>query len=154
MDSFRYIATSIFIVTFASLVIFNKDIVKSIKSSLPDYEIESVNIIQKPKPTVVKTVNKKSLELDNRKIDALLSQQAPSLKRCHQNRIAEVGPIKGLALMGVTILPTGTVANVSLLKSNLNDPLLVQCLSRVLERVKFPKYNGGPKQRAFPIEFQ
>lgn len=154
MSFLRYISLVTIVTVFTFSILYKSKIKSYIEGNIPQFAPAEFSQQAKVKKQPQAKPKLNHSELDNSKIDEILSRQAPSLKRCHQNRISDVGTLKGVVLLGVTILPTGLVADVSLLKSNISDPTLIQCLIRVMQRAKFPKYQGGAKQRAFPIEFQ
>ncbi len=140
----------------AGLVYFFED---SLKAHLENYIPEPsplVNLHSSPKPQKkqITQIELNAVTPKNQSMDAVLAKQAAEFQRCRLNRVVDIGEIKGLVLLGVTVFPNGRVTDVSLLQSNISDKQLIQCLTSSIYKAVFQPFEGEAIQRAYPIEFE
>lgn len=91
----------------------------------------------------------------NSRIRNLVVEQQDTIKRCHLNRLKDVGILQGKVIVGVIILPSGEVKESRILNSNIEDEPLLSCIKEIFQRLRFPPHKeNGEIYRSFPIEFE
>jgi TonB family protein len=87
--------------------------------------------------------------------EAVLFKQRRRLNECYRTAAKDRPTLQGDAIFQVTIAPSGSVENVSVVSQTGLDVDLVGCATKVLKEASFPPHDGGgPYAVNVPIRFR
>ncbi len=92
--------------------------------------------------------------LSNNYIDQVIAQQRRQFQRCQANNLRDNLPARGELVMGIRISPRGQVEEVKVLRNTVGDQTMVNCVSSVMERLRFRSFDGPPIERSYPLNFE
>lgn len=105
---------------------------------------------QSPPPS--QEVNMKPLT--NNEIEDVFAHHQRQFQNCWVQRLKDNPELKGTVSFRVTISPRGKVSETQLSNSEIDDTLMLQCLSSTLSRLSFREFRGDPIEVLFPLEFE
>lgn len=76
-------------------------------------------------------------------IQRVIRQSFPRLRACYQKELAKKPELGGAMVTAFTISPQGTVSQVQVSQSNLQNPELNVCIVDVMRSLQFPPPEGG-----------
>ncbi len=106
-----------------------------------------------PTPTVLET-ERLLATLSNEYIDSTIAKNRDQFVKCQQNALRQDRAATGQLLVGIAIEPRGVMKDVRVLASDIENPELHTCVTRVLERTQFRSFNGPEIVRSYPLVFE
>lgn len=91
--------------------------------------------------------------LTNAEIENELSQYQRQFQNCWVQRLKDLPQLKGRVVFRLTLTPRGRVAESQVSQSDVEDTLMLQCLTSTLNRIEFREFKGDPIEILFPLEF-
>ena len=101
----------------------------------------------------LETAKLKGGKLIETQLAQVLSKAEPKLLACYVQAVEHKPKLKGRVLYSFTIRPNGRATNVKKAGGTLKDDAVVQCSSKVLEGVRFPKPRKAT-QVQLPIQYK
>jgi len=92
--------------------------------------------------------------LNQKVVAAVIEANVGGIKSCFERRLREVPDLSGRVFVEFTIAADGTIASVQVLENTTGDATLGDCLSRQVERLRFPPPEGGDVTFVFPFIFE
>tara|TARA_Y100001935_G_scaffold246738_1_gene241754 strand:- start:686 stop:1210 length:525 start_codon:yes stop_codon:yes gene_type:complete len=106
---------------------------------------------------VQKKVSKEALSktspLTNDEIQLEFSNYQRQFQNCWIQRFKDKPDLNGQVSFKVQISPRGKISEIQLVHSDIDDPLMLQCLNSTLSRMQFREFEGEPIEVIFPLEF-
>jgi TonB family protein len=88
-------------------------------------------------------------------IQRVVQREAQRLKRVFEDWLKRDPALSGRLTVKFTILPSGAVSNVSVVKSTMNNPEFDETILRYIKRWQFPEVPGGsPVEVVYPFVFE
>lgn len=92
--------------------------------------------------------------LTNEYIDETIAKNRDQFVKCQQYAVRENKASKGQILVGISIEPIGKMKDVRVLASDIDNPELHDCVSKVLNRTNFRSFTGSEIVRSYPLIFE
>jgi hypothetical protein len=92
-------------------------------------------------------------KLSELQLAAALSKAQPKLLACYEQAIEKKPRIKGRVIYGFTVQTNGRATKIRRVGGTLKDDALLQCSTKVLEAVRFPKPRKA-SQVKLPIQYK
>lgn len=92
--------------------------------------------------------------LSNEYIDETIAKNRDQFVKCQQYAIRENKASKGQLLVGISIEPIGKMKDVRVLASDIKNPELHDCVTKVLGRTHFRSFDGPEIVRSYPLIFE
>ena len=93
-------------------------------------------------------------QLSQAKIEEILNSRRGDFFRCYGQLIQRQEQAHGRIVISFEILSSGRVSKAEVSKTDLNDSAFTACLSEVVLRTPFPRFNGQPINTVFPLKFE
>ncbi len=88
-------------------------------------------------------------------IGRVVQREAQRLKRVFEDWLKRDPALSGRLTVKFTILPSGAVSNVSVVKTTMNNPEFDETILRYIKRWQFPEVSGGtPVEVVYPFVFE
>ena len=95
-----------------------------------------------------------SNQLSQAKIEEILGSRRNDFFRCYGQLIQRKEQAHGRVVISFEILSSGRVSKAEVSKSDIEDQGFNDCLSEVVLRTNFPRFNGQPISMIFPLKFE
>jgi hypothetical protein len=92
--------------------------------------------------------------LTQTKIEEILNSKKSDFFRCYGQLIQKTEQAHGQIILSFEISPIGKVVKVDVTKSDLADETFKSCVSEVIARTQFPRFNGKNMTTVFPLKFE
>jgi hypothetical protein len=106
------------------------------------------------KVTGMKSATKVSGQLDPARVYAVIDANIAKIQACYERRLQADPSLAGRITFRWTVTPTGSVTGVQQHVSTVSDPKVASCIKQVLERLRFPKPDGGSVEISYPFIFR
>ncbi|HEX2957537.1 MAG TPA: AgmX/PglI C-terminal domain-containing protein [Chitinispirillaceae bacterium] len=114
----------------------------------------SVNITSQP-PEVTGESASTSSERSQSAIQRVVNREVQRLKRVYEDWLKRDPSLNGSVTVKFVILPSGSVSNVSVVKSSTNNSEFDETIVRYIKRWQFPPVpDGGPVEVVYPFVFE
>jgi TonB family protein len=88
-------------------------------------------------------------------IQRVVQRETQRLKRVYEDWLKRDPALSGRLTVKFTILPSGAVSNVSVVKTTMNNPEFDETILRYIKRWQFPEVSGGtPVEVVYPFVFE
>ncbi len=87
-------------------------------------------------------------------LDEVIGAQRLNFQKCQANAIRDGLNAKGEVIVGLQIAETGSIQELNLLRSNLNNEAFERCIQDVFSRIRFKSFKGGNIARSYPLTFE
>lgn len=129
------------------------------KESLGRAEVKQVataaNVNITSAPAEITGESSTSSERSQSAIGRVVSREAQRLKRVYEDWLKRDPALSGRLMVKFTILPTGAVSSVSIVKSTTNNQDFDDAILRYIRRWQFPEVvNGSPVEVVYPFIFE
>jgi len=91
--------------------------------------------------------------LSNDEIQSVFSDYQRQFQNCWIQRLKDQPKLAGKVDFRVRISPRGKISELQITNSEIEDPLMLQCLSSTLNRMSFREFEGEPIEVLFPLDF-
>lgn len=107
-------------------------------------------------PPVIPVAKEKSdhSRLSNEAIVNVIVGQKNLLNRCYTHYLTRNPEGKGRIDISFIVQPNGNVGETQILRSNLQDRQIEDCVKEVFSRARFAQFEGDPLTISYPIEFR
>ncbi|MCC6620668.1 MAG: serine/threonine protein kinase [Deltaproteobacteria bacterium] len=106
------------------------------------------------KVTGMKSATKVSGALDPGQVYSVIDANIAKIQACYESRLQIDASLAGRITFRWTVTPSGSVTGVAQNVSTVADPKVAACIKAVLERLRFPKPEGGSVEISYPFIFR
>jgi len=92
--------------------------------------------------------------LNQKVVGAVIQANVGAFKTCFERRLRQIPDLSGRVFVEFIIGLDGAVSQVSVLENTTRDAVFAQCLTRQVQRLRFPPPEGGEVTFVFPFIFE
>lgn len=93
-------------------------------------------------------------QLDRALVLQVINRHIGAITQCYERRLVANPGLSGRIVFNWRISESGSVSGVSVRSSTISDAQVASCISGVIQRMRFPRPEGGPVSISFPFVFR
>ncbi len=93
-------------------------------------------------------------QLSQIKIEELLNSKKNEFFRCYGQLIQKDEPSHGQVLISFEVQNSGKTNQVTISKTDIQQPVFLSCLKEIIQRTQFPSFSGPAITTVFPLSFE
>ena len=116
-------------------------------------KLSDINLKDRPmQPVAIASTAKVSGRLDRNTVQSIIRRNLSGIKWCYQDALQRNPNLRGKVTLSFVILHNGHVQNPTASNPSVNDPQLLQCITRKMSRWRFPSpKDGGIVKVTYPL---
>ncbi|MFN3455441.1 MAG: AgmX/PglI C-terminal domain-containing protein [Pseudobdellovibrio sp.] len=118
-----------------------------------DYALSNETNLETLRKSGQKVIKEQEGSLQQAKIEEILTSKKSDFFRCYGQLIQKTEQAHGQVLVSFEINNSGKVTKVDINRSDITDNAFKACVSEVVARTIFPKFNGPSITTVFPLKF-